>query len=59
MKDKVTIMKYVCTVCGYVYDENEGIFEDGIAPGTLFADLPEDWCCPVCGVPKSEFEAQE
>ena len=40
-------MKYVCNVCGYEYDEE--------AEGVKFADLPEDWVCPVCGVPKGEF----
>lgn len=48
--------KYECTVCGYVYDPAEGDIENGIAPGTKFEDLPEDWVCPVCGVGKSEFE---
>ncbi len=50
--------KYVCSVCGYIYDEAEGIPDDGIAPGTLFADLPEDWVCPLCGAGKDEFEEQ-
>jgi rubredoxin len=50
--------KYVCSVCGYIYDEAEGIPDDGIAPGTLFADLPEGWVCPICGAEKSEFEEQ-
>ncbi len=48
--------KYECTVCGYVYDPAEGDVENGIAPGTKFEDLPDDWVCPVCGVGKSEFE---
>jgi rubredoxin len=48
--------KFVCTVCGYIYDEAEGIPDDGIAAGTLFADLPEDWVCPMCGAGKDEFE---
>ena len=48
--------KYVCGVCGYIYDEAEGIPDDGIAPGTKWADLPEDWVCPLCGVGKDEFE---
>lgn len=48
--------KYECTVCGYVYDHAEGDVENGIAPGTKFEDLPENWVCPVCGVGKSEFE---
>ena len=48
--------KYECTVCGYIYDPEEGDLENGIEAGTPFADLPEDWLCPVCGVGKSEFE---
>ncbi|WP_084145904.1 rubredoxin [Anaerovorax odorimutans] len=50
--------KYVCSVCGYVYDEAEGIPSDGIEPGTKWEDLPEDWVCPLCGVGKDEFELQ-
>ncbi len=42
--------KYVCTVCGWVYDELEGLPDEGIAPGTAFADLPDDFVCPICGV---------
>lgn len=50
--------KYVCSVCGYIYDEAEGIPGDGIAPGTKWADLSEDWVCPLCGAAKDEFEEQ-
>ena len=52
-------MKYVCNVCGYVYDPKVGDVEHGIVPGTAFEDLPGDWCCPDCGVGKGEFSAQE
>ena len=48
--------KYVCTVCGYVYDEAEGAPDQGIAAGTAFADLPDDFVCPLCGVDKDMFE---
>ncbi|MGI6008708.1 MAG: rubredoxin [Methanomethylophilus sp.] len=48
--------KYQCTMCGYVYDEAKGIPEKGIAPGTKWEDLPDDWCCPVCGSPKDMFK---
>lgn len=49
--------KYVCVVCGYVYDPALGIPEDGIAPGTPFESIPDDWSCPDCGVCfKSDFE---
>ena len=50
--------KYVCDVCGWVYDEAEGYPEGGIAPGTKFEDLPEDFECPLCGVSKEEFSAE-
>lgn len=49
------IMKYVCDVCGWVYDEEAGYPEGGIAPGTKFEDLPEDFECPLCGVGKDMF----
>ena len=48
--------KYICTVCGYVYDEARGIPEAGIAPGTTWEQLPEDWVCPLCGASKAEFK---
>lgn len=50
--------KYVCSVCGYIYDEAKGIPEAGIAPGTIWEELPEDWVCPLCGATKAEFEQQ-
>lgn len=46
---------YVCAVCGMVYDEAAGRLEDGIAPGTPWADVPADWRCPECSVGKSDF----
>jgi len=51
--------KYQCTVCGYVYDPVEGDPDGGIAPGTSFEDIPDDWVCPVCGVSKEDFESVE
>ena len=51
-------MKYVCNVCGFVYDEDLGDPENGIAAGTKFEDLPEDYTCPICAVGKSEFSAE-
>ena len=51
--------KYLCTVCGYVYDPEEGDPDSGIAPGTAFEDIPDDWVCPVCFVGKSDFEPVE
>ena len=48
--------KYVCTVCGYIYDEAAGDPDNGGEPGTKWEDVPEDWVCPVCGVGKDQFE---
>jgi len=50
--------KYVCSVCGFVYDEELGLPEEGINPGTTWEEVPEDFLCPVCGVGKSEFEKE-
>lgn len=52
-------MKYVCTVCGYVYDESTGDPDNGIAEGTKWEELSDDFVCPVCGVAKEMFEAEE
>lgn len=51
--------KYECIVCGLIYDEKEGWPDDGIAPGTKWEDVPEDWLCPDCGVGKEDFELLE
>ena len=48
-------MKYVCSVCDWVYDESESAATDGIAPGTKWADVPDDFACPLCGVGKGAF----
>lgn len=59
-KNKEAIMKkYVCDVCGYVYDPAVGDPDNGIAPGTAFEDIPADWVCPLCGVGKDEFSETE
>lgn len=50
---------YVCKVCGWTYDEDEGYEEGGIAPGTKFPDLDDDFSCPRCGVGKSSFEKRD
>ena len=52
-------MKWVCSVCGYVYDEEVGVPDEGIAAGTKFEDLPDDFVCPDCGVGKEEFTSVE
>lgn len=49
--------KYVCP-CGYEYDPVKGDPDNGIAPGTAWEDLPEDWTCPVCGLSKDAFEKE-
>ncbi|MBN2079665.1 MAG: rubredoxin [Spirochaetes bacterium] len=48
--------KYICSVCGYIYDPEAGDPDAGIKPGTSFEKLPEDWVCPQCGVGKDQFE---
>lgn len=52
-------MKYICTICGWIYDPAVGDPDSGIEPGTEFADIPEDWVCPECGVGKDSFEEYE
>jgi rubredoxin len=49
------MQKYVCILCGYVYDPSIGDAEGNIPPGTAFQDLPQDWICPICGVGVEEF----
>ncbi|MCR6694142.1 rubredoxin RubA [Acinetobacter baumannii] len=51
--------KYQCIVCGWIYDEAEGWLQDGIAAGTKWEDIPDDWTCPDCGVSKADFEMIE
>lgn len=48
--------QWICVICGLIYDERVGMPDHGIAAGTRFEDLPEDWICPECGSPKSAFE---
>lgn len=48
--------KFKCLVCGYIYDPAKGDPDNGIAPGTSFAQLPGNWVCPECGAPKDQFE---
>lgn len=47
--------KYKCQICGYIYDPAVGDPDNGVVAGTAFADLPDDWECPLCGAPKEEF----
>ncbi len=53
------MQKYMCIVCGYVYDPEVGDLTADIPPGTAFEDLPDDWVCPDCGVGKEMFEPAE
>ena len=57
IKQKIDTMekKYYCTVCDWVYDPAVGDPDGGIAPGTPFEDIPDDWACPLCGVTKEDF----
>ncbi len=48
-----------CTVCDWIYDEEKGAPEEGLAPGTRWKDIPRDWVCPVCGVDKNQFKMVE
>ncbi len=49
-------MKMICTICGWIYDPDLGDPDSGVAAGTKWEDVPEDWVCPECGAPKSVFE---
>ncbi|MGI5837931.1 MAG: rubredoxin [Chloroflexota bacterium] len=51
--------KYVCNLCGWVYDPAEGDSESGIPAGTPFEKLPDDWACPACGASKEDFSSEE
>lgn len=52
----VAYRSWMCVVCGFIYDEAEGLPEEGIAPGTRWEDIPDAWTCPDCGVTKDDFE---
>ena len=51
--------KYECILCGWVYDEALGDPDEGLAPGTKWEDIPDDWTCPDCGASKEDFEMEE
>jgi len=51
--------RYMCVICGFVYDEEKGWPDDGIEPGTRWEDVPLNWCCPQCGARKEDFEMIE
>jgi rubredoxin len=50
--------KWKCTVCGYIYDPETGDPDNGVAPGTPFENVPDEWVCPICGAPKDQFERE-
>ena len=54
-----TMKKYVCDVCGYIYDPEKGDPDSGIAPGTPFEAIPDSWSCPLCGIGKDSFSVME
>lgn len=58
LKEEYFMKKYVCSVCGYIYDEAAGDPDNGIAAGTKWEALPDDFVCPLCGVGKDQFEAE-
>lgn len=57
-KGRITVKRYVCKVCGYVYDPESGDPIADVAPGTPFEDISDDWVCPICGADKSQFFLQ-
>lgn len=59
IKNYKIMKKYRCTVCDWIYDPEVGDPDGGIAPGTAFEDIPDDWSCPLCGVTKEDFELVE
>lgn len=54
-----TLRKWMCVVCGFIYDEAQGLPEEGIEPGTRWEDVPDTWTCPDCGATKDDFEMIE
>ncbi len=59
MSEVAQTTQWICKVCNWVYDEAAGDPEHGLASGTAFADIPDDWYCPECGVTKADFEPLE
>lgn len=57
--DTPALRKWMCVVCGFIYDEAEGVPEEGIAAGTRWEDVPDTWTCPDCGATKDDFEMIE
>ena len=59
LAEAVTAQKWICESCGFIYDPAEGDPDGGIAPGTAFEQIPDDWFCPVCGARKKDFVPYE
>ena len=59
IQEEIKMKKYVCDPCGWIYDPEVGDPDGGIAPGTAFEDIPDDWVCPLCGVGKDMFSEIE
>lgn len=59
MKTGEKMKKYQCILCSFIYDEAAGLPQEGIAAGTRWEDVPDDWECPECGVKKADFEMVE
>ena len=59
MTEKQDFKTWMCLICGFLYDEAEGLPEEGIPPGTRWEDVPMNWTCPECGARKEDFEMIE
>jgi rubredoxin len=57
--EDIHMKQWQCMVCGFIYDEESGLPEEGLAPGTRWDEIPDDWMCPDCGVGKEDFEMIE
>ena len=59
MTEETSTERYICANCGYIYDPEVGDPDSGVAPGTAFEDIPDDWVCPLCGVGKEDFSPED
>ena len=57
--DSIPLKVWQCILCGFIYEEAAGMPQDGIAPGTRWADVPQTWICPECSATKADFEMIE
>lgn len=57
--ERAQLRRWICEPCGFIYDPEEGDPDGGVAPGTAFEDIPEDWMCPICGATKADFRVLE